>query len=78
MRMIFLAAAAASMAVPMIPAPAVAHSGSYYKGKVWRDSEGRYRCKRSNGTTGLVVGALGDVRLPEQLAGVLGLLHALG
>ena len=58
MRKIFLAAAAASMAVPIIPAPAVAHSGSYYKGKVWRDSEGRYRCKRSNGTTGLIVGAV--------------------
>ena len=58
MRKIFLAAAAASMAVPIIPAPAVAHS-SYYKGKVWRDSEGRYRCKRSNGTTGLIVGAAG-------------------
>ena len=59
MRKLFLAAAAASMAVPIIPAPAVAHSGGYYKGKVWRDSEGRYRCKRSNGTTGLIVGAAG-------------------
>ena len=63
MRKIFLAAAAASMAVPIIPAPAVAHSGSYYKGKVWRDSEGRYRCKRSNGTTGLIVGAAGGALL---------------
>ena len=59
MRKIFLAAAAASMAVPIIPAPAFAHSCGYYKGKVWRDSEGRYRCKRSNGTTGLIVGAAG-------------------
>jgi Glycine zipper 2TM domain len=59
MRKIFLAAAAASMAVPVIPAPALAHGKSYYKGKIWQDSNGRYRCKRPNGTTGLIVGAAG-------------------
>ena len=32
---------------------------SGYHGKVWRDSHGRYRCKRPNGTTGLIVGAAG-------------------
>jgi uncharacterized protein YcfJ len=56
MRTLFLAAAAASMVVPVIPAPAAAHG---YNGKIWRDSDGRYRCKRSNGTTGLIVGAAG-------------------
>ena len=57
MRKVFLAAAAASLAVPVaVPAPALAKS-SYYKGKVWQDSRGRYRCKRPNGTTGLIVGA---------------------
>ncbi len=56
MRKLFLAAAAASMVVPVIPAPAMAKG---YHGKIWRDSEGRYRCKRSNGTTGLIVGAAG-------------------
>ena len=56
MRNLFLAAAAASMVVPVIPAPAQAKG---YNGKIWRDSEGRYRCKRSNGTTGLIVGAAG-------------------
>lgn len=59
MRTFFLAAAAASMAVP-VAAPAVAHG---YKGKVWQDSEGRYRCKRPNGTTGLIVGAAGGALL---------------
>lgn len=29
----------------------------YYIGPTWRDSSGRYRCRRSNGTTGLVIGA---------------------
>lgn len=55
-----LAMAAFTLAVPAIPAPAVAHNGDgYYHGKVWRDSQGRLRCKRSNGTTGLIVGAAG-------------------
>jgi uncharacterized protein YcfJ len=56
MRMFVLAMAATSMAVPVIPASAVAKG---YDGKIWRDSDGRYRCKRSNGTTGLIVGAAG-------------------
>ena len=56
MRKLFLAAAAASMVAPVIPAPAMAKG---YHGKIWRDSDGRYRCKRSNGTTGLIVGAAG-------------------
>jgi len=64
MRKIFLAAAAASMAVPVaVPAPAFAKSKHYYKGKIWQDSRGRYRCKRSNGTTGLIVGAAGGALL---------------
>ena len=50
--------AAASLAVPTLPAPALAHDG-YYQGKMWRDSNGRLRCKRPNGTTGLIVGAAG-------------------
>lgn len=53
MRTVFLAAAAAALAVPVIPAPAAAHG---YSGKVWKDSTGRYRCKRPDGTTGLIVG----------------------
>ena len=56
MRNLFLAAAAASLVVPVIPSSAMAKG---YHGKIWRDSEGRYRCKRSNGTTGLIVGAAG-------------------
>ena len=56
MRKALLAAAAASMTVPVIPAPALANG---YNGKVWKDSKGRYRCKRPNGTTGLIVGAAG-------------------
>ena len=49
--------AAAAIALPAVPASA-AKSG-YYDGKMWRDSNGRLRCKRPNGTTGLIVGAAG-------------------
>ena len=57
MRKIMLAIAATSMAVPVIPAPAFANHG--YHGKTWRDSHGRLRCKRPNGTVGLIVGGAG-------------------
>lgn len=58
MRKLMLALAATSMAMPVIETPAMARAG-YYHGKVWRDSSGRLRCKRSNGTTGLIIGAAG-------------------
>ena len=53
-----LALAATSLAIPVMDAPAAARGG-YYDGRVWRDSHGRLRCKRPNGTTGLIVGAAG-------------------
>jgi uncharacterized protein YcfJ len=58
MRTVMLALAVGTMAIPMATTPAQAH-GSYYRGKVWQDSQGRYRCRRSNGTVGLIVGAAG-------------------
>ncbi len=65
MRKLMLVLAAASLAVPMLPAPAVAHG--YYNGKVWRDSNGRLRCKRPNGTTGLVVGGAGGALIGRAI-----------
>lgn len=54
-----LALAATTMAVPVTMAtPAAAQSG-YYNGKTWYDSQGRMRCRKGNGTTGLIVGAAG-------------------
>lgn len=56
MRKLTLAFAAATMALPVaIPAPVMAQSG-YYQGKTWRGADGRTYCRRSNGTTGLIVG----------------------
>ena len=68
MRKLSLAVAAAAMTiptmVPVLPSPAMARhhyysSNNYYQGRVWRDSRGRLRCKRGNGTTGLLIGAAG-------------------
>ena len=58
MKKIMLAVAATSLAIPAMEAPAAAR-GHYYTGKVWRDSQGGLRCRRPNGTTGLIVGAAG-------------------
>lgn len=58
MRNIALTTAAAAMALPVaMPAPAEAQG--YYNGKTWRDSRGRERCKKKDGTVGLIVGAAG-------------------
>jgi hypothetical protein len=51
MRKMMLALTAASLTIPAVPTVAVAHDNQYYNGKVWRDSQGRLRCKRPNGTT---------------------------
>lgn len=67
MRKIILAAAAASMAVPMLPSPALASESKAYNGKIWKDSKGRYRCKRPDGTTGLIVGAAGGALLGRAI-----------
>lgn len=57
MRKFTLALAAATMALPVtMPAPAMAHKNHQYQGKTWRGNDGRVYCRRSNGTTGLIVG----------------------
>ena len=63
MQKIIMAAAAVALSIPAMPQPAqarqrYAHS-QYYQGRVWRDSHGHLRCRRSNGTTGLIIGAAG-------------------
>lgn len=57
MRKLTLALMAATIAMPVVPAaPAFANHNGYYHGKTWRDSHGRLRCRRSNGTVGMIVG----------------------
>jgi uncharacterized protein YcfJ len=66
MKKVMLAFAAASLTLPMLPSAAMARDG-YYHGKVWRDSQGRYRYKRPNGTTGLIVGAAGGALIGRAI-----------
>ncbi|MBW8814685.1 MAG: glycine zipper 2TM domain-containing protein [Caulobacterales bacterium] len=37
--------------------------------RMWRGSDGRYYCRRSNGTTGLVIGAAAGALVGHELAG---------
>ena len=79
MRNLVLAAAAAAVAVPasfVVPtttgeaqAQRRYYSDGYYTGPVWRDSRGRYRCRRSNGTTGLIIGAAGGALVGRAIDG---------
>ena len=58
---------AAALVAPTLPAaPAIARDG-YYKGRIWKDGRGQYRCKRPNGTTGLIVGAAGGALLGRAI-----------
>ena len=67
MRKTIMALTAAALTVPTVPAtPAFAYD-SHYRGKIWQDSRGRYRCKRPNGTTGLIVGAAGGALIGRAI-----------
>jgi hypothetical protein len=66
MRNMMLAIAAVGLTVPALPSDALARD-SYYHGKVWRDSNGHLRCKRPNGTTGLIVGAAGGALIGHAI-----------
>jgi hypothetical protein len=79
MRKFTLALAAATMAVPaamtLPAAPAEAAQARYYDrngnyvGPTWRGNDGRYRCRKPNGTTGLIVGGAAGAVLGNQIAG---------
>jgi len=64
MRTLMIALSASAMAVPIsfaVPTEPAQAQGGYdrngnYVGRTWRGRDGRYRCRRSNGTTGLLVG----------------------
>ena len=78
MRNLILAVSATAMAIPVtfaLPTDSVQaqrryyDSNGYYNGPTWRDSQGRYRCRRSNGTTGLIIGAAGGALIGRELDG---------
>lgn len=78
MRTLSLAIAASAMAVPValtIPAaPAEAQSryydrNGYYNGPTWRGRDGRTHCRRSNGTTGLLIGGAAGALIGREIDG---------
>jgi len=73
MRKVLFAVSAAAMTVPVaMPAPALAHgysSAQAYNGPTWRGRDGRLYCRRSNGTTGLVVGGAAGALIGRELDG---------
>ncbi len=76
MRNLVLALSAATLAVPVLPAaPAFAHESRYshvhdsraYQGRTWRGSDGRLRCRKPNGTVGLVVGGAAGALVGREI-----------
>jgi outer membrane lipoprotein SlyB len=68
MRKIVLALTAATLTVPALPAtPAFAQSNQVYRGKVWRGADGRTYCRKSNGTTGLLVGGAAGALIGREI-----------
>ena len=78
MRTLLIAVTASAMAVPLsfaVPTePAQAQRGGYdrhgnYVGRTWRDRQGRVRCRRSNGTTGLLIGGAAGALIGREIDG---------
>jgi outer membrane lipoprotein SlyB len=80
MRNLILAVSATAMAIPAtfaVPtdsAQAQRYSryydnNGYYSGPTWRGRDGRYYCRRSNGTTGLIIGGAAGALVGRSLDG---------
>lgn len=69
MRKSILALVAISLAVPASMAVPVdgAQARKHYRYKEWRGRDGRTYCRRSNGTTGLIVGGVGGALLGRTI-----------
>lgn len=77
MRHLVLAVSAAALAVPVsmaLPTEAAQAQRYYdangnYVGRTWRGRDGRYYCRRSNGTTGLLVGGAAGALIGRSIDG---------
>ena len=77
MRNLILAVSATAMAIPVtfaLPTDSAQAQRRYYRdgsynGPTWRGRDGRYRCRRSNGTTGLLIGGAAGALVGHELDG---------
>lgn len=77
MRTFILAVSATAMAIPMsmaLPTEKAEAQRYYdrhgnYVGRTWRGRDGRYYCRRSNGTTGLLVGGAAGALIGREIDG---------
>ena len=77
MRTLLLAMSATAMAIPAtfaLPTESAEAQSSYYRngvyyGPTWQGQDGRYYCRRPNGTTGLIVGGAAGALIGRQLDG---------
>lgn len=69
MRKPLLVLAAASMAIPLSMALPTdgANARHHYRYKEWRGRDGRTYCRKSDGTTGLIVGGVGGALLGRAI-----------
>lgn len=45
------------------------YRGDYYQGPVWRGRDGRVYCRRTNGTTGLIIGGAAGALIGREIDG---------
>jgi outer membrane lipoprotein SlyB len=72
MRSLIMAVSAATLAVPVsfaLPTEQAQAQSGYYNGPTWRGRDGRIRCRRSNGTTGLLIGGAAGALIGRSVDG---------
>lgn len=67
MRKLMLALGATAMVLPVLTVPEVADAQRRDKYREWRDDRGRLRCRKPDGTTGLVVGGVAGALLGRTI-----------
>jgi len=78
MRKLIMTLSAASLVVPVATVLPVegAAAKRHYEYREWRGRDGRTYCRKSDGTTGLVIGGVGGAVLGNAVGG--GLLGTIG